>query len=56
MDQPQGRRRWVTDIEGTPTLHCLLPLFVELTAARAQLGDWVPGEGWMELMGNFMRK
>ncbi|KAL5384770.1 hypothetical protein DPSP01_005207 [Paraphaeosphaeria sporulosa] len=54
IDQPQERRRWVTDLEGTPTLHCLLPLFVELTAARVQLGDWVPSEGWMDLMGQFM--
>ncbi|KAF9731453.1 hypothetical protein PMIN04_008243 [Paraphaeosphaeria minitans] len=54
IDQPQERRRWVTDLEGTPTLHCLLPLFVQLTAARVQLGDWVPSEGWMDLMGQFM--
>lgn len=46
----------MTDLEGTPTLHCLLPLFVELTAARAQLGDWEPGEGWQDLMGQFLRK
>ncbi|KAJ4348306.1 uncharacterized protein N0V89_009680 [Didymosphaeria variabile] len=54
IGQPQERRRWVTDLEGTPTLHCLLPLFVELTAARVRLGDWVPSEGWMDLLGHFM--
>ncbi|KAJ4291180.1 hypothetical protein N0V90_010378 [Kalmusia sp. IMI 367209] len=54
LDQPQERSRWVTDLEGTPTLHCLLPLFVELSAARLQLGDWGPGEAWMDLLGRFM--
>lgn len=54
IGQPQEKRRWVTDLEGTPTLHCLLPLFVELTAARVQLGDWVPSEGWMDVVGQFM--
>lgn len=41
-------------MEGTPSLHCLLPLFVELTAARVDLGDWVPTEGWLDLVGQFM--
>ena len=56
VGQPQEKRRWVTDLEGTPTLQCLLPLFVELAAARVQLGDWVPSDGWMDLVGQFMRK
>jgi hypothetical protein len=54
LGQPQDRRRWVTDVEGTPSLHCLLPLFVELTAARVMLGDWMPTAGWMDLVGRFM--
>ncbi|KAF2242111.1 hypothetical protein BU26DRAFT_535063 [Trematosphaeria pertusa] len=54
LGMPQDKRRWVTDVEGTPSLHCLLPLFVELTAARVDLGDWVPTEGWLDLVGQFM--
>jgi len=54
LGQPQDRRRWVTDVEGTPSLHCLLPLFVELTASRVMIGDWMPDDGWMELVGQFM--
>jgi hypothetical protein len=54
LGQPLERRRWVTDVEGTPSLHCLLPLFVELTAARVMLGDWMPTTGWMDLVGHFM--
>jgi hypothetical protein len=54
LGQPQDRRRWVTDVEGTPSLHCLLPVFVELTASRVSIGDWTPDDGWMELVGQFM--
>ncbi|KAF2121858.1 hypothetical protein BDV96DRAFT_536822 [Lophiotrema nucula] len=54
LDTPHERRRWVTDIEGTPSLHCLLPLFVELTASRADLGDFVPTAEWYDLAGSFM--
>lgn len=55
LDIPQDRRRWVTDLEGTPSLHCLLPLFVELTAARANLDDeWLPTKEWLHLAGQFM--
>lgn len=54
LGQSQDRRRWVTDVEGTPSLHCLLPLFMELTASRAMVGDWMPDAGWMELVGQFM--
>ena len=56
IGQPHEKRRWVTDLEGTPTLHCLLSLFIELTAARVHLGDWLPTEGWMHLVGQFMRE
>jgi len=56
IGQPPERRRWVTDVDGTPSLHCLLPLFVELTAARVQLGDWLPTEEWMDLLGQLMRE
>lgn len=55
LNLPKEKRRWITDLQGTPTLHCLLPLFIELTAARVRLGDWEPSEGWMELVGQFMR-
>lgn len=55
FEMPMDKRRWVTDVDGTPSLHCLLPLFVELTAARASLGDaWLPTEDWMHLAGEFM--
>lgn len=54
IGQPQDRQRWVTDVEGTPSLHDLLPLFLELTAARTDLGDWEPTEGWRDLIGQFM--
>ncbi|KAF1977157.1 hypothetical protein BU23DRAFT_565297 [Bimuria novae-zelandiae CBS 107.79] len=54
IDQRQEKRRWVTDLEGTPTLHDLLSLFVELTAARTLFGDWMPSHGWMDLVGQFM--
>jgi hypothetical protein len=34
---------------------CLLPLFLELSAARAILDDdWVPTSEWFELAGEFM--
>ncbi|KAF2743699.1 hypothetical protein M011DRAFT_471245 [Sporormia fimetaria CBS 119925] len=49
------KRRWVTDVRGTPSLSCLLPLFVELTSARAALNDgWLPTKDWMHLAGQFM--
>ncbi|KAF2011762.1 hypothetical protein BU24DRAFT_436112 [Aaosphaeria arxii CBS 175.79] len=52
---PPDRRRWVTDLEGTPSLHCLLPLFIELTAARADLDDgWRPTQEWLHLAVEFM--
>ncbi|KAF2278501.1 uncharacterized protein EI97DRAFT_373019 [Westerdykella ornata] len=52
---PVDKRRCVTDVDGTPSLHCLLPLFVELTAARASLEDeWFPTREWMHLAGQFM--
>lgn len=44
----------MTDLDGTPSLHCLLALFIELTAARVDLGDWDPSDGWMHLVGQFM--
>ncbi|KAF2868915.1 hypothetical protein BDV95DRAFT_498897 [Massariosphaeria phaeospora] len=54
LDMPHDRRRWVTDLESTPPLHCLLSLFIELTAARVSLGDWVPTPDWFDLAGQFM--
>ncbi|KAF2000434.1 hypothetical protein P154DRAFT_576111 [Amniculicola lignicola CBS 123094] len=54
LDMPPDRRRWVTDVEGTPSLYCLLPLFIELTAARVTLGDFVPTEDWLHLAAQFM--
>ncbi|KAF2641336.1 hypothetical protein P280DRAFT_309158 [Massarina eburnea CBS 473.64] len=54
LGQPPGRRRWVADAEGTPSVHCLLALFVELTAARVELGGWEPSERWMDLVGQTM--
>ncbi|KAF1956581.1 hypothetical protein CC80DRAFT_61017 [Byssothecium circinans] len=54
LGQQADQRRWVTDLEGTPSLHCLLALFIELTAARVELGDWEPSDGWMDLAGQFM--
>ena len=38
-----------------PTLDQLLPVFIELTAARARLGDdWEPTSDWFNLAGQFM--
>lgn len=38
-----------------PSLHDLLPLFIELTAARTNLGDeWQPTSDWFDLAGQFM--
>lgn len=55
VDMPQDQRRWVTDVAGTPSLHCLLPLFIELTAARVALDDeWEPTEEWLDLAAEFM--
>jgi hypothetical protein len=55
LDIPHDKRRWVTDLEGTPSLHCLLPLFMELTAARTRLDDqWQPTTDWLKLAGHFM--
>lgn len=52
---PLEQRRYVTDMAGTPSLHCLLPLFIELTAARVSLDDdWVPTSEWLDLSGQFM--
>jgi hypothetical protein len=54
LGQEEDKRRWVSDSQGTASLHCLLALFIELTAARVELGDWDPSEGWMDLVGQFM--
>ena len=54
LGMPLDKRRWVTDVEGTPSLHCLLPLFIELTASRVSLGEWAPTEEWLHLAGQFM--
>ncbi|EAT80662.2 hypothetical protein SNOG_12250 [Parastagonospora nodorum SN15] len=55
LNMPRDQRRWVTDMAGTPSLHCLLPLFIELTAARVNLDDdWVPTSEWLDLAGQFM--
>jgi hypothetical protein len=52
---PLDQRRWVTDVAGTPSLHCLLRLFIELTAARVNLDDdWLPTSEWFDLAGQFM--
>jgi hypothetical protein len=40
---------------GRPSLHEIISLFVELTAARASLGDeWQPKSDWFDLAGQFM--
>lgn len=55
LQMPLDQRRWVTDIAGTPSLHCILPLFIELTAARIDLEDgWIPTTDWFDLIGEFM--
>ncbi|KAF2738334.1 hypothetical protein EJ04DRAFT_486712 [Polyplosphaeria fusca] len=54
LDIPLEKRRCVTDIEGTPSLYCLLPLFVELTASRVAMGDFLPLTEWFDLAGQFM--
>jgi len=55
LNMPRDQRRWVTDMAGTPSLHCLLPLFIELTAARVNLDDdWLPTSEWLDLAGQFM--
>lgn len=55
LNMPEDQRRWVTDVAGRPSLHCLLPLFIELTAARVKLDDgWVPTSEWFDLAGEFM--
>jgi hypothetical protein len=55
LDMPLDQRRYVTDMAGTPSLHCLLPLFIELTAARVKLDDdWAPTSEWLDLSGQFM--
>ena len=49
------RQRWATDVADTPSLHCLLPLFIELSAARVNLDDdWLPTSEWFDLAGQFM--
>lgn len=55
LRMPQDQRRWVTDVAGTPSLHCLLPVFIELTAARVALDDdWLPTSEWFHLAAQFM--
>jgi hypothetical protein len=55
LNMPNDQRRWVTDVAGTPSLHCLLSLFIELTAARVDIGDdWTPTQDWFDLAGQFM--
>jgi hypothetical protein len=52
---PSDQRRWVTDVSGTPSLSCLLPLFISLTASRVDLDDdWFPTTEWYELAAQFM--
>jgi hypothetical protein len=55
LRMPVDQRRWVTDVAGTPSLHCLLPVFIELTAARVNLDDdWLPTSEWFDLAAQFM--
>ncbi|KAF2129764.1 hypothetical protein P153DRAFT_366273 [Dothidotthia symphoricarpi CBS 119687] len=55
LDMPVDRRRYISDVSGTPSLHCLLPLFMELSAARVDLDDdWLPTNDWYTLAGQFM--
>jgi hypothetical protein len=55
LSMPLDQRRWVTDVAGTPSLHCLLPVFIELAAARVNLDDdWLPTFEWYDLAGQFM--
>lgn len=55
MRMPADQRRWVTDVAGTPSLHCLLPIFIDLTAARVNLdNDWTPTSEWFDLAAQFM--
>ncbi|KAF2174876.1 hypothetical protein K469DRAFT_724955 [Zopfia rhizophila CBS 207.26] len=55
LGMPESKRRWVTDLYGTPSLHSLLPLFIELTAARTAIGDgWETKPQWFQLAGQFM--
>ncbi|KAH8727235.1 hypothetical protein GQ44DRAFT_704701 [Phaeosphaeriaceae sp. PMI808] len=55
LNMPRDQRRWVTDMAGTPSLYCLLPLFIELTAARVNLDDdWVSTSEWLDLAAQFM--
>jgi hypothetical protein len=55
LNMPRDQRRWVTDVAGTPSLYCLLPLFIELTAGRVHLDDdWMPTTEWLELAAEFM--
>ncbi|EMD68674.1 hypothetical protein GGP41_008681 [Bipolaris sorokiniana] len=55
LRMPLDQRRWVTDVASTPSLHCLLPVFIDLTAARATLDDaWLPTSKWYDLAAQFM--
>jgi hypothetical protein len=55
LNMPLDQRRWVTDVAGTPSLHCILPLLLELTAARVNLDDdWLPTLEWFDLIGQLM--
>ncbi|KAL6709504.1 hypothetical protein ACN47E_001439 [Coniothyrium glycines] len=55
LAMPLDQRRWVTDVAGTPSLHCILPLLIELTAARVNLDDdWLPTSEWYGLIGQMM--
>ena len=55
LGMPNDKLRWVKDVEGTPSLQCLLPLFIGLTAAWTELNNQrVPTKDWMNLAGQFM--
>lgn len=54
---PSDQRPWVDDpvTITPPSLHCLLPLLLELTAARMLLDDdWAPTSDCFDLLGQFM--
>ena len=54
LQLPFSDTRQFTDPD-RPLLEHLLPLFIELTAARANLGDeWRPTSDWFDLAGQFM--
>ena len=51
---PSDKHARTEDVDRLPSLSDLLPLFMQLTASRVRLGDWLLDEDWYNLAAEWM--